>query len=113
MMDAGILWICNLENTAEKGDMPRERLVKSSRHFYEERTVGITRYYAAKQANIRADAVVRIWYQQVNVDQYIILQGGKQYRIAQVQHLLNDDGLRVTDITLEAINKNYDCIEAN
>ena len=37
-----------------------------------------------------------------------MLEGNIQYRIDNVQQLLDDDGLRVTDLTLRRLDSNYD-----
>ena len=39
---------------------------------------------------------------------YALLDTGEQYRIDNVQHLLDDDGLRVTDLTLRRVEQLYD-----
>jgi hypothetical protein len=36
----------------------------------------------------------------------------EQYRIDNVQHLLNDDGLKVTDLTLKRLEDLYDIDDA-
>ena len=43
MLDAGILYLCQLNDVAEPGDMPREALQKIARHWYEDRVIGMNR----------------------------------------------------------------------
>ncbi len=112
LLDSGILRVCTLEDTAEPGGMPSERLVEKSQHWYGERTVGYGRYFAAGQANERVDLLVRVWEDRsISTLDYCILEGGAQYRIVQVQQLTDEDGLRVTDLSLERMGENYDTAE--
>lgn len=109
MIFEGLLSLYTLTDTAEKGMMPAEKLVKLSDEYYGNRSVGITRYYAALGVNHRVDRLVRIWRNdQVQVNDYVILEDGFQYRIDFVQHLLDEDGLEVTDLTLVRLDDHYD-----
>lgn len=109
LLDSGTLRVCILENVADKGEMPKEKLRAKSEHYYGERTVGYGRQYAAKGVNERIDMLVRIWQDRtVRIDMYALLDNGEQYKIDNVQHLLDDDGLRVTDMTLRRLGDLYD-----
>lgn len=117
MKDAGIITICNLENTAEPGQMPKEKLVTVTAHTFEERVVGYGRLYAAMGVNEQVDMLVRIWREPlVRIGMYAVLTeyegqqvaGGDQYRITNVQQLYDNDGLKVTDLTLTRTEELYD-----
>lgn len=109
ILDDGIIKICTLTNDAESGQMPRERLVPKSEHYYGERTVGYGRQYAAKGVNEQVDMLVRIWQDRsVRIGMYVVTEGEGQFRIDNVQHLLDDDGLRVTDLSLSRLEELYD-----
>lgn len=109
MIFDGLLTLYTLTDTAEKGMMPHEQLVKLSDEYYGKRTVGLTRYYAALGANQRVDKLVRIWRNdQIETGNYAILEDNNQYRIDFIQHLLDDDGLEVTDLTLVRLDDHYD-----
>ena len=76
--------------------------------YYADRTIGIQRYYTAMQHDNRVDAMVRVQrtYELKPADDRIILSpyshvDGNAYRIIQLQQVLDDDGLPVTDLTLE------------
>lgn len=108
LFDDGILQICTLKNKAESGEMPKEALVPGKEHFYGERTVGYGRQYAAKGVNEQVDMLVRIWQDRsIRIGMYVLVDGD-QYRIDNVQHLYDDDGLRVTDLTLQRLEELYD-----
>lgn len=103
------LVLYSLQNTAAKGLMPKEQLVKTGEEYYGSRVIGYNRQYAALGADQRIDELVRIWRNnQVRANHYAVLEDGLQYRINFVQHLLDDDGLEVTDLTLVRMEENYD-----
>lgn len=118
MMDAGIVKICTLTNAAEAGDMPKDRLVQAEGLVYqfEERIIGYGRQYEAKGVNERVDMLIRIWRAPVRIGMYAVLtdyegqvnEKGDQYRIDNVQQLLNDEGLKVTDLTLYRLDELYE-----
>ncbi len=109
LLDTGILSIYTLENTAENGHMPVEELVLLETAYYGERTVGYNRLYAAKAVNQSVDKLVRIWRNEnISAGMYVLLEDSYQYRIDTVQHLYDDDGLKVTDLTLSRLEKNYE-----
>lgn len=122
-MDAGIVTICNLVNQAEEGDMPADVLevAKDSSensliYQFGERAVGYNRQYAAAGVGERVDMLIRIWRSPVRIGQYAVLtdyfgqenEAGDQYRIDNVQHLVDDDGLQVTDLTLYRLDELYE-----
>lgn len=109
LFDAGILTLCQLENTAPPGDMPQDRLVPLRKCFYGERTVGYGRQYAARGVNEQVDILARIWQdREARVGMYAVLENGGQYRVDNVQQLVDEDGLRVTDLTLERMDALYE-----
>ena len=119
MKDDGIVKICELVDSSEKGQMPKEKLNILRSHLFEERTVGYNRQYAAMGVNERVDYLIRIWRDaQVHIGQYALLtdyegqvnENGDQYRINNVQHVFDDDGLKVTDLSLYRMDDLYDCI---
>lgn len=112
LLDAGILTICALRNTAEPGAMPAERLQIMAKHYYGERTVGYGRQYAAMGVSEQVDMLARIWADKsIRIGMYAVDDAGDQYRITNVQHLLDEDGLRVTDLTLRRLDNLYDVAE--
>ena len=112
LLDDGILELYTLQNVAENGRMPVYKLVLSDTAYYGERTVGYNRLYAAKGVNQQIDKLIRIWRNDtVEVNFYVILEDKKQYRVDAVQHLYDDDGLKVTDLTLSRLEKFYDVAE--
>lgn len=112
MFDAGTVQICALVNTASQGDMPVQKLAPLTSAYFEERIVGFNRYFAAQGVNEQVDLLIRVWRNgAARAGRFAVLSMSEydgQYRIIQVQHLLNDDGLKVTDISLSRLENNYD-----
>ena len=112
MMDAGTVTLCELVNTAPPGAMPVEVLSPLDSMYYEDRFIGYGRFYAAKGVNEQVDLIVRTWrWKAAKIGLYAVLSDSDndgQYRITNVQNLLDDDGLQATDLTLTALENNYD-----
>ena len=108
--DAGVVTLCELKDINETaGGMPAMFLIPVERQFYGERTVGYGRQYAAFGANQQVDMLIRTWRSaEAHIGMYAVLESGEQYRIDNVQHLLDEDGLKVTDLTLRRLDKLYD-----
>lgn len=111
MYDGGQVEICSLTNGAAAGSMPTEVLSPGFAALFEERMVGFSRFYAAKGVNEQIDLMIRVFGNTpAHIGQYAVLsmsENDGQYRILQVQHLLDDDGLKVTDLTLSRVDELY------
>lgn len=122
MMNDGLVVLCNLKNLAEPGDMPREVLYPLTQDgevlewSFEDRVIGYNRQYVAKGVSERVDMLIRIWRAPARIGMYAVLTdyegqtnpAGDQYRIDNVQHLLDENGLKVTDLTLYRLEELYD-----
>lgn len=87
MRDDGVLYICNLVNTAENGDMPKEVLQIVNKHWFENRTIGYGRFYSAQGVNQRVDRLVRVNLDnKIRIGQYAVLGNGEQFRIDMVSN---------------------------
>ena len=108
MFDDGIITIYTLENTADPGSMPVNKLVQHAQYYFSYRMIGYNRRFAAKGANEEIDEVVRIWQDRtVRIGMYAVINDD-QFRIVDIQQLYDDQGLEVTDITLVRLGENYD-----
>jgi len=116
MRDAGVVTVCQLTNTAQAGAMPVEELTAVATAYFEERTVGYNRYFTALGVNERVDMMIRVVRMpEARAGMYAVLSQSEndgQYRIAQVQNLLDDDGLKVTDLSLTRLDTFYNLEEA-
>lgn len=118
ILDSGLITLCRLETTTENGAMPKYRLAPVQTQNFGELSVGVTRAYLAKGADAQIDMLVRIYNEGVRPlpTMYAILsyydgqenEQGDQYQITLVQPHLDDDGLKVYDLTLRRLEENYD-----
>ena len=106
--DDGILTIYKVENTAQPGQMPVEGLTEKDRYYYGFDTLGINRYYTALQAQQQIEAVVNVpGWGDIAATDICALDNGDQFRIVMRQPTLDDNGLRITKLSLERINEKY------
>lgn len=108
LLDSGICSVYKLVGNSISGSLE----LKSS-HYYGEKTVGVIRYYEAKRSDSRIDRLIRVWRDESIVATDIcVLVDGKQYEVIQAAHLLDENGLKVTDISLERKDRDYAIAEA-
>ena len=112
MKDGGIITVCELTNTAETGEMPKDRLSPVFSDYFEERLVGYGRFYQAKGVQESIDMLVRInRTTSARIGMYAVLsmsENDGQYRITNVQQMLDFDNLKCTDLTLSRLERLYD-----
>ena len=114
-LDSGIATIWRAELTSSPGEMPRESFTQEYfKSYYGDKTVGFARYWTAKAHDSQATFLVEIQRNagittadRCQLAPYLDLEVAGYYKILQVQHLEDDNGLPVTDLTLERI----DCID--
>lgn len=107
MENSGILYYYALENVADAGLMPVEKLVYRGACFYSDRVIGFRRAYAAYGADRRIDRLVRCHNVDIPDDaKFVVLEDGRQYRIDLIQ-VIGDD----SDLTLVRLEENYDVLE--
>ena len=125
MRHDGVLFVCDLTNIAENGDMPKEILTKKNKYWFENRPISFSRAYQAKGVNEQVDLVARITYDtSIHIGQYVMLGNGEQYRIDNINHSQEEFirtkqidskyyrqptivGLKYTDLTLSRIEDYY------
>lgn len=103
MREGGLVKLYALENVAEPGFMPTEKLVEKGQAFYANRTSGVTRRYAALGANRDYNYVIRCWNMTELPDGvlYAVPEDGKQYRIDPAEPIVDQDAIDLTLVRLE------------
>lgn len=103
MRDGGIVTLYSLQNTAQAGFMPVQKLVAEGKAYYSYVTAGVTRIYAALGANRQFDLVIRCHNMVELPDgvKYAIPEDGKQYRIDPAQPIYDEDAIDLTLVRLE------------
>ena len=105
----GVANIYSVENIASPGGMPKEALtIKAENIRYKERTVGMSRFWTAKQTNAKISRLLRMLrLSSVSSHDVVIPICGKQYKILQVQYP-EDVYPPVMDLSLERLDASYD-----
>lgn len=105
----GVVNIYSVGNIAPPGNMPKEGLtLKVGPLRYEERTVGMGRFWAAIQAQAKIDMVLRVPQRRTVSTQDIALPNdGEQYEIKQIQYP-KDVEPPVMDLSLERLEADYE-----
>ena len=105
----GIVKIYKIKNaSAESGNMPKEGLtLKVGPLRYEERIVGMGRFWAAMQSQAKIDMVLRVpRIKSVSTQDIAIPIDKKQYEIKQIQYPRNVVP-PVMDLSLERLEVDY------
>ncbi|HBV86886.1 MAG TPA: hypothetical protein DEF42_09615 [Desulfosporosinus sp.] len=105
----GVVSIYKVGNISPSGNMPKEGLTfKVGPLRYEERIVGMGRFWSAMQAKARIDMVLRVpQLRGVSSQDIAIPNDGKQYEIKQIQYPPDVDP-PVMDLSLERVDAVYD-----
>jgi len=105
----GVANIYSVGNIAPPGGMPKDGLqLKVAYLRYKERTVGMSRYWAAMQTQARIDLVLRMpQLRNVSLHDVVIPVDGEQYRIVQIQYPEDVDP-PVMDLSLQRLEVAYD-----
>lgn len=112
LLDSGIATIWRGINTASEGSMPViEYTEQYFQSYYGNKAVGINRFWTALEHDDRADLLIEIQRNsgistadRCELSPVFDMESEGMYKILQVQHLLDDDGQPVTDLTLERIS---------
>lgn len=99
MLDAGVCVIFSVD-WDETGPTKTLRLTEKTRGFFEERTVGFSRHFEAGRNGQRVDRLIRIWRTAVSTRDLCRIDG-VTYDILQVQPKTDEEGMLVTDLTLQ------------
>lgn len=106
--DDGILKLYSIFNNAKNGDMPKETLRYRASYYFHYENIGITRYYTALSHSQLLDTVLSI-YQDRSISSLDIIQleDGILYKIDMIQHHEDEDGIKITTLSLERLNDEY------
>lgn len=105
----GVVNIYSVGNIAAQGNMPKDGLtMKVSLLRYEERTVGMGRFWSAKQATVKIDQLIRTpQLRNVSTQDVAVLIDGEQYKIVQIQYPPDVEPPSM-DLSLERLEAAYE-----
>lgn len=105
--DDGIAKIYRESLSSSPGDMPKNELTTIGEFYfgYNEYGVSIARFTSAQSVGHTVSAVINIDVcRDLRELDIVIIDDGTKYRIYQVQHRKDDDGLWYTALSLERYN---------
>lgn len=104
----GVVKIYKVDNTSAPGDKPKDVLVNKHENIrYEERIVGMGRYWTGKQSNVQIDRLIRTpKFEDVSPQDIAIPNDGFQYEIKQVQYP-PEIIPPVMDLSLQRLEQDY------
>lgn len=104
----GVVRIYTVTDGAAPGYQPRPVLTLLETLFYQERRVGLQRYYAGRQAQVEVERVIRIQLRPaVNPQCVAVTEDDEQYGIELVQQV-QDVYPPSIDLTLVRIEQKYE-----
>jgi hypothetical protein len=104
----GIVNIYSVGNVAESGNMPKDGLtIKVSDLRYEERTVGMSRFWTAKQEQAQIEQLIRVPRINSITTHDVAILDGEQYSIKQFQYI-QDIEPPCMDLSLERLEVAYE-----
>ncbi len=83
----GLVDVYAVKNVASPGDTPKEGLAFKLRLRFEERTVGISRYYQAMQQQVKPERVLRMQRHETVCAGDMVVFNGRRYRVERVQYI--------------------------
>lgn len=106
MRDGGRVKLCALEDVAQPGLMPSEKLVVKCRPFFAYRTMATTRRFVAEGADQQFDFVIRCFGLTFPPEgaKYAVMPDGSQYRV-NFNSIFDEDAL---DCMLTRLEDYYD-----
>lgn len=103
----GNVSIYEVTDNANPGKKVVKKLKFKNTLNYQNRTVGVTRFYTAMQSNVKIAYLIRCHFiSGVSTNDVAVLQDGQQYDIKQVQKP-TDVEIPVMDLTLERVGNAY------
>ena len=106
----GVVTVCRGEDVAKPGCQPVKRLAPKERLLYQERSLGLSRYYAGRQNQVEIQRVIRTPYRPgVSSQDVAVTQDGRQYRIDLVQRV-QDVYPPSMDLTLAKVEQRWEVV---
>lgn len=108
-LDSGICKIKRIIDGSDNGSLPVETFETVFESYFGEKTVGVNRYWTAKANDDRIDLFIEIQRYRVRTADRVEIMSFVEpdinglYKVIAVQHVTDDNGLLMTDLSLERI----------
>lgn len=109
LLDAGIVTIYRITAVDADGGLPEETYSEVFKSCYGEKVVGFSRYFTAQSVNDQIDLLLEIQRYRVSNADIVEVESITDpdtngfYKVIQVQHIDDTDGLPVTDLSLQRL----------
>lgn len=103
----GIVKVYSVGDISSPGNMPKDGLTLKNTLRYEERTVGMSRFWGGLQANVNVEQLIRVPRINSISSQDVAIVNGNQYSIKQVQYI-NSVEPPSMDLSLERLEADYE-----
>lgn len=107
--DDGVVGIYEIQTGKDASGKPTKGIQLKEEFYFGYDVLGLNRFYTALQANQQIDAVLNTpgWNDIHAGKSVAVLEDGSQYTVQMVQKMLDEDGLRITKISIERLTKSY------
>lgn len=108
-LDSGVAKIKRIVDAGDNGSLPIETFETVFESYFGEKTVGINRFFTAKAHDDQIDLFIEIQRYRVRTADRVEIMSFMEpdingmYKVIAVQHIADDDGLPMTDLSLERI----------
>lgn len=108
-LDDGIARVLRMVEQTSSGSLPILNYEEVYASYYANRTVGFARFFTAQAHDQQIDMMIRIQRFGVSVADVVELEPtydtalSGRYRVIQVQQIVDEDGLFMTDLSLERL----------
>lgn len=108
-LDDGIARVLRMADEPSSGSLPILDYTEVFASYYANRTVGFARFFTAQANNQQIDVMIRIQRFGVSISDIIVLEPtydtdlADRYKVLQVQQIVDEDGLFMTDLSLERL----------
>ena len=110
--DDGIVGVYAIASGKDASGKPTKGIRLKEQFYFGYDVLGVNRYYTALQANQQIEAVLNTpgWNDVSAGKDIAVLEDGTQFTIQMVQKQMDEDGLRITKLSLERLTKSYDVL---
>ena len=109
--DDGRLELYEVVNVASAGEMPVKGLRYLATYAFHSETLGIQRYYEGLKAGEQIDRVISIYRADVELDYIVVVESGEQFRVRMIQNAADENGIKITRLTLVRDGEEYEVVE--
>jgi len=97
-----------VDNIGQQGNLVKKGITLKESLRFEDRTVGMSRFYVAKQSNVKIDMIIRCpRIDSISTQDLVIPKVSEQFEIKQIQNIYDTD-IPCMDLSLSRLEAKYD-----